>query len=508
MQRKQNEIVENGIFYTPEAVARELAIGVQERISSQAKLRILDPSSGDGALLRALENNLGSNQEFHGCDLFHSPKFPVAKNWDFEKSNFFEYESAAKFNAIATNPPYIQYGRLSQKTRNALYERYSKNVPIHKNSDLWLYFMLKSISHLADNGVLAAVIPWSFLEADFAHPFREWLVSKFKSIDVLVLRDRHFETTEKRVLLLWLSGYGHKTDSIKIGFSEHVEKEHSYSEVTPDAWKSSGLMANVGFQTESLLSQARDAEFRAVSTYASAQIGVVTGANSFFILNKRGAEEFGFGEKATVPIFTATADLDGLKTPVAVKKVLIQFPQLTKRRRSYIGSGIELDLDKRSHCVRRTPWYQVDIGKVPDAIFTYRVSTIPYMSLNPSGSQCTNTLHKIFFNSDVSKRQRKWIALSMLSSISQLSLEHHGRHYGNGVLKIEPSTLKSALVFGPKNLKLPTSQFNAVSNLLQNGKKEDASNLATSIVKEHSTLPDEYWGRVQETLTAIRDRRR
>jgi len=96
----------------------------------------------------------------------------------------------------------------------------------------------------------------------------------------------------------------------------------------------------------------------------------------------------------------------------------------------------------------------------------------------------------------------------MLSSVSQLSLEYKGRHYGNGVLKIEPSTLKSALVFAPKNIKLPVGRFNSVSRLLQQGKKVAASDLATSIVREHSTLPDDYWDQVQETLTAIRSRRR
>jgi len=508
MQLNQKRIIENGIFYTPKAVAIELVAGVQERVSTRTKLRFFDPSAGEGALLRAVENQIGRKHGFHGCDLFHSADFPTRKNWKFTQANFFEYKTETKFDVVVTNPPYIQYGKLSNKTRETLYQQYSTNIPIQRNSDLWLYFILKSISHLKDNGVLAAVIPWSFLEADFAHPFREWLVSKFKSIDVLVLRDRHFETTEKRVLLLWLSGYGHKANSIKIGFSEHVEKEHSYSEITLDAWKSSGLVANVGLETESLLKQAKDTEFQVLSNYASVQIGVVTGANNFFILDQHLAKKHGFGEKATIPILTTTTDLQGLNIPKDLKKVLIQFPCLTKKRNAYIAEGKRREFDQRTHCKRRPQWYQVDQGRVPNAIFTYRVSSVPYMALNPKRVQCTNTLHKVFFNSDVTIDQKRWIVLSILSSVAQLSLEYKGRHYGNGILKIEPSTLKNTLVFIPKNITVPEEQFQTVSKLLGEGKKEEASDLATSIIKKYSVLPNKYWEQVSKTLCQIRLRRK
>jgi adenine-specific DNA methylase len=507
MQPNQSEIVDNGIFYTPEAVAKELAIGVNKRLTKQTKLRILDPSSGAGALLRAVEEQVDGKHEFHGCDVFQSPEFPKGKNWKFKQSDFFEYEGSNKFNVIVTNPPYIQYGRLSVQTRDSLYQRYSKDLSIHKNSDLWLYFILKSISHLISGGILAAVIPWSFLEADFAHKFRTWLASQFGSINVLVLRDRHFETTEKRVLLLWLSNYGHEAKSIKIGFSENVEHEHNYIDVDSSAWSSAGLMANIGFQTESLLAQAAASKFQNLSAYASVHIGVVTGANAFFILEKKRARELGFGENATIPILTTTDDLQSLDTISGKGKVLIQFPRLSKRRSSYIESGAELKLPERSHCERREVWYDVDPGVVPDAIFTYRVSTIPYMALNSSKTQCTNTLHKIFFNEDVTDDQKKWITLSILSSVAQLSLEHHGRHYGNGILKIEPSALKNALVYATTK-KMPATQFEAVSQLLKNGHKEKASEMATSILRKHINLSDDYWDQVKATLTAIRIRRK
>ena len=220
---ESNKIIENGIFYTPEKIAEELILGTLPFITNRKSLRILDPSCGEGALLKAASQILNEQTSLLGCDLFFPENRDESFNWHFIKSNFFDYTTEEKFDLICTNPPYIQYGRLDKGQRNELHAEFSKTLPISKRSDLWVYFLIKSIEHLKINGTIGAIIPWSFLEADFAQVFRKWLSERFGSIQILVLKDKHFAGTEKRVLLLWLADYGKNTNTITLGFSDHIE---------------------------------------------------------------------------------------------------------------------------------------------------------------------------------------------------------------------------------------------------------------------------------------------
>ena len=71
----------------------------------------------------------------------------------------------------------------------------------------------------------------------------------------------------------------------------------------------------------------------------------------------------------------------------------------------------------------------------------------------------------------------KWIQLSMLSSISQLSIEISSRTYGSGVLKIEPSAAKKILVFPGNGYTYPEEINKKAHPLIQDGKREQAMNI-------------------------------
>ncbi len=105
-------IVKNGIFYTPESIATELVSGIKDIYGDEKSINILDPSCGEGALLRGVEKVLGSNHTFHGCDLFQPKNFPEQCNWLFFKTDFFDYSTSNIYDLIVTNPPYIQAGNI------------------------------------------------------------------------------------------------------------------------------------------------------------------------------------------------------------------------------------------------------------------------------------------------------------------------------------------------------------------------------------------------------------
>lgn len=512
MRTEQSETRGNGVFYTPESVARELAIGARKCTPNSRPLRVLDPSCGDGVLLRLSRELFGDEHTYHGCDIF-SPASPRRNGgWKFVHSDFFEYPISKKYDVVVTNPPYVRSGQIPEARRAELYERYLEYGPVSQTCDLWVYFVVKACRHLRPGGTVSAVLPWSFFEADYALPVRRWLAERFASIEALVLRDRHFRTTGKQVVLVWMSGYAQGNASVRIGLSDRTDSSHAFVPVDNSSWENQGVIAETGLETASLLSDMEGYGFQGLGSYATVLIGVVTGANEYFVLSERVAEAKGFSQKARIPILTSAGSLSGLYARAVPERTLIQFPRVTLRRAQYVELGEKQGLHLRSQCKRRCQygtcrWYEVDPGPVPDAFFTYRVSDIPYLVLNPRSYQCTNALHKVCFTSGVTSEQRKWIALSIVSDLSQLSLERNARHYGNGMLKTEPSALKQALVYAPPKKKCPADALRQVSKLLSAGKKREASKAATAALRQEGGIPVEFCDRVHTTLSAIRARR-
>ncbi|MCV5803351.1 SAM-dependent methyltransferase, partial [Escherichia coli] len=84
---------------------------------------------------------------------------------------------------------------------------------------------------------------------------------------------------------------------------------------------------------------------------------------------------------------------------------------------------------------------------------------------------CTNSVHRVFFNKGVSFLRKKAISVSLLSSFSQLSAELQGRAYGSGVLKLEPSAAKRIQFLLDDNLEQHlVENFNHIDALISDNK--------------------------------------
>jgi len=102
---------ENGIFYTPDALAEYLA----RPLIKGEKLEVFDPAYGQGALLLAGESVAHQNQTVKGLGLYGCDIHPVngllehlpAAN--LKQQDFFDYDRKRKFDVILTNPPYIRH---------------------------------------------------------------------------------------------------------------------------------------------------------------------------------------------------------------------------------------------------------------------------------------------------------------------------------------------------------------------------------------------------------------
>lgn len=502
----------NGIYYTPTPLARMLA----DQIIQRSDIAILDPACGNGALLwaaaskcRQLNDGLRDRPSLYGCDKFN----PVAlsregRRINFTKTNFFKYTPKRKFDLILMNPPFLASGRMAKTTRSSLHTRFGRICDIPSTADIWAYFLIKSAGHLAKGGAIGAILPWPFLQAEYACNLRKWVSQHFGLVKTLVLSGDHFTHTTKRVLLLWLQKYGQKAESVRIGFSHATNQKHTFRHMSINKWASRGPILSDGNGVDEILAAfAASHGFCEFEDIADVRIGIVTGADGFFILPADKARSNGFHQKNLIPILTSGRNLSGLAMKDSqAAKLLLKLPRSPSRRYAkYIREGKKAGFDQRSHSKRRDPWYAVALGETPDAFFHYRVSRVPFLVRNEGKLQCTNSVHRVYFNG-LTKNEQKWIQVSLLAVPGQLSLETSSKTYGNGVLKVEPSSLKRALVYRSKE-KIPKDSYAAIAGLIAQRKKQEAAMVATKLIARVAKIPPRLIKRSTEALRDLQSRR-
>ncbi|MCF8371627.1 MAG: N-6 DNA methylase [Bacteroidales bacterium] len=494
----------NGIYYTPPALADYL-VKPFENIMGE---KILDPSYGEGSLLLAagrILKNIYRIYETHlfGCDtqpvnglLRHLPKA------NLREIDFFDFPSDNMFQTILMNPPYIRH---SIQDLSKIY-KYRINYPqlkiLNKKADLWAFFLVKAVSHLYVGGNIGAILPWAFLQADYAKPLRKWLSEIFLEINVVALNSKYFEKADERVVILWLKGYGSKCISIKTASSKSIESTIIFTKLSFQNWISDRVSYFGVNNIDKVLKRCKsEFGFTELSDHAEVKIGIVTGAVDYFIMTKQKAMEIGFKRNQLVPILTRPNEFTNyIKTGKKELKFLISLNVNDHlNHKNYIERGIENNIHLRAHSVLREHWYIVKLNEVPDAFFQYRIKKTPFLLPNHDKVQSTNSIHRVYFR-DVTEIEKKWIIVSILSIPSQLSVETNSKTYGRGILKIEPKSLKNTLVIR-RNDPIIISIYEKIIALLSVDKKEDAMELASEFISKEIGIPEDLMRLAKEELS-------
>ena len=497
---------DNGIYYTPVGLALHLA----RPLISGKKLSVFDPAYGEGSLLLASEylaqhENTIENLSLYGCDLHPVngllQHLPIA---NLIQKDFFEYNQPRKFDVVLTNPPYIRH----QKQEKKVIRLHRANIPelsfLSNASDLWAYFLVKSVTHLKKNGSIGAILPWAFIQADYAKKLRIWLTDQFSEIKVLALRNEYFDNAQERVVLLWLTGLGHKNKSISLAFSNDFGDHSSYSILTRADWESNRIVSFDNDGVISIMNRLKtDFQFCSFRSCAKAHIGIVTGANKYFIRDLDYCYERSLLDNNSIPILTNAKEMKTLLS--SGPKTLSRLIQISEKEacdfKWFIDEGEKAFFHERSHSKLRHPWYSIKQGKVPDAFFPYRVGKIPYLILNDHKIQSTNSIHRVYFN-ELCTIEKKWVFVSMLSIYSQLSISINSKTYGRGMLKIEPGTLSRVIIYKSKGAAV-NRIYNDLISILASGNKDIAVTIATDFINDVLGLPEDIQIRAQKIWAEI-----
>lgn len=124
--------------------------------------RTLEPSAGDGAFFNRLREA--------GADCIGIEIDPRVAPAGAEIRDFFSYPLSEQFATLIGNPPYVRYQDVAEETRQQL-----QSELFDARSNLFLFFIEKSIRHLQPGGELIFIVPREFIKLTAAKKLNAWL---------------------------------------------------------------------------------------------------------------------------------------------------------------------------------------------------------------------------------------------------------------------------------------------------------------------------------------------
>jgi adenine-specific DNA methylase len=487
MKFKSDESVEKlrGGYYTPLYLAKIMVDWVLDGKPSN----ILEPSCGDGIFFQALLSQLEKIQlstivSITGVELIESE---LAKVQSFAgelaqynitqtliNQEFFTWinnDNDERWDAIIGNPPYIRYQYFEDFQRDEAEKLFEfANVPFSKRTNAWVPFVIASIMHLNPGGRLALVLPKELFHIIHAQGLRLLLEQEMSHIIIVDIKELIFDALQGVIVLFaekrrdrgfqpLVSDSEKNEDSASIrvhyvedinNFSTALQKNGRFNKYSDFHGK--WLLGALQPEELNLLRNLRENKLvQSFIDVADVTVGIVTGANKYFVVDKETLDKFNLHDIA-IPMLARSNFMQGLvytlddhqwNSDKGCPVHFLNFPivdrnELPENYLQYIEVGEKQNLHKRYKTRIRDPWYCVPYLWVSEISMLKRAHDYPRLVLNEAGAFSTDTAYRIRMNDEHSGREKDFV-FSFLNSLTLLTTELEGRHYGGGVLELSKS---------------------------------------------------------------------
>lgn len=475
----QTEQKLRGGYYTPIDLAAFLA----RWVSHINPNRILEPSCGDGGFFGPI-SQFSPSAEVVGFELdtIEAQKAQDALNatcLSSSKVNNLDFLGWAedsikrgneRFDAILGNPPFVRYQYLPpefQARAEAIFKELSCKFTKHTNA--WVPFVLATFSMLRPGGRLAMVVPSEIIHVTHAQSLREYLGRNARRVVVVDPEELWFPGTLQGAVLLMVEKKDHEGQRGE-GLGIYPVKGRDFLHLDPDdvfnAPKTINGKTLHGKWTSALLSSSTRSlldglvENKAVVRFddvADVNVGIVTGANKFFLVSDETVDKFGLQEWA-YPMFGRSEHCPGIIYDQAQHEAnarkgnptnFLWFKDETVEQslkgKRYIEYGESESLHTRFKCRIRKPWYSVPSVSATEIGMLKRSHDTPRLILNHLRAYTTDTSYRITIKEGTAEQ----MVYGFVNALTSLSAELEGRHYGGGVLELVPSEIEKLLIPSP-----------------------------------------------------------
>ncbi len=185
----------NGIFFTPPKTIIK-NIELLEPFMKNIKT-ILEPSCGSCEYILRL-NNIKDDINITGIELnktiYNSITQYNSDNITILNENYLNHKFENKFDLIIGNPPYFV---MKKSDVEKSYYDYFTGRP-----NIFILFIIKSLTLLNDNGIISFVLPKSFLNCLYYDKTRKHIFENYKILNILECHDNYIETKQDTIILI------------------------------------------------------------------------------------------------------------------------------------------------------------------------------------------------------------------------------------------------------------------------------------------------------------------
>jgi adenine-specific DNA-methyltransferase len=466
-----------GGYYTPLYLAQYIA---QWLLEKQPK-KIIEPSCGDGIFIEAL-NSVASREELHFTGFELNPEEAAkAKSRhcrtgltaNIHPVDFLSWAAAqigsgkCEFDAATGNPPFIRYQYLDEDAQVQSKKIFDLlGLKFTKHTNAWVPFVLACISMLKPGGRLGMILPAEILHVAHAQSLRTFLGEMCGRLLIIDPEEIWFEDTLQGAVILLaekkmtLADHSYGLGIIRVNGRKFLEGNPStLFDKTPRMngktvvakWTQALLTDKERSLIDQLCERDEVHRFKAI---AKVDVGIVTGANNFFLVDDATVEQYKL-QRFAHPMFGRSQHCPGIIYDEKQHRAnkfsgsptnFIWLKDLeeheSKEVLAYIALGVKQELHTRYKCRIRKPWYTVPSVHATEIGMLKRAHDMPRLIHNRLGAYTTDTAYRI--STDIAAPEK--LIYCFMNSLTALSAELEGRHYGGGVLELVPSEIEKLIV--------------------------------------------------------------
>lgn len=445
-----------GQVFTSPILAKFMINLLKENINPKSS--ILDPCIGPNTFFKAIPEEL-SNCYLKGIEIDknlineETKKFYSHSKRTLIQGSFFDLNSKEKFGLIIQNPPYVRQELLANGVNsktNIKNNFLSSFSTVPSQSNLYIYFLLKSILHLNENGIMVAVIYDSWLYSSFGLFLKESFLKLGHLTSIYHFKKSAFDNVEVGATV------------IKFVKTKNCRKSTSYYSLNDlnDLKTYNGLNAiphnlnpkellTYSFNNVSVINF-KSKLFKTLNSIVTEPIQRGTSA----IINNH----FIFSEKEYPELKPIIKNVSQIKTYNVTKEnayILALNGSISDTTKEYLDSVKNKVLDTPSEkykAVKRDiaskkNWYTIKIKSSGNFIFNYYLRNNIDFIYNPNNHLSSDN----FYSVNIKFSELAYIAI-LNSSFTRLNILNNSRSQGNGLRKIQLYEFKEVNVVDIKNL--------------------------------------------------------
>jgi adenine-specific DNA methylase len=389
-------------------------------------------------------------------------------------------------------------------------------------TNAWVPFTVASALALRPGGRIGLVVPAELLQVTYAAELRGFLVDIFEELTAVAFRTLLFDgVLQEVVLLMGTRGDGPAAISVvEVDDAASLPCPASKATRVPHA---PALLHDREKWTRYLLPPAEIEALRLASNasglrrlgdFAEVDVGVVTGRNSFFVLQPGQADQLGLRDQCVALVSksahvrgTALTETDFRRLEAEDARCLLLAVSETAALddnpalRSYVAVGEAGEVNLGYKCSIRRKWWVVPSVWTPDAFLLRQIYDHPRIIANLAGATSTDTIHRV----RTLGADPRALAAASINSATFAFAEVLGRSYGGGVLELEPREAEE-LPF-PEPGVMSEAEITRVEELVGAGELLAALELVDQALLIDRGMPVELVVRLRGLWHRLRDRR-